>query len=79
VPGAARPTTAARAYTGLLLIAAGIGLAGDTWPGLVVCLVLPTAAMLRRIRVVEAALTRVLGDPYRAYQSHTKRLIPGLW
>jgi protein-S-isoprenylcysteine O-methyltransferase Ste14 len=66
-------------YTGLLLIAAGIGLAGGTWPGLVVCLVLPTAAMLLRIRVEEAALTRVLGDPYRAYQSHTKRLIPGLW
>jgi protein-S-isoprenylcysteine O-methyltransferase Ste14 len=66
-------------YTGLLLIAAGIGLAGGTWPGLVVCLVLPTAAMLLRIRVEEAALTRALGDPYRAYQSHTKRLIPGLW
>jgi protein-S-isoprenylcysteine O-methyltransferase Ste14 len=66
-------------YTGLLLIAAGIGLAAGTWPGLVVCLVLPAAAMLLRIRVEEAALTRVLGDPYRAYQSRAKRLIPGLW
>jgi protein-S-isoprenylcysteine O-methyltransferase Ste14 len=66
-------------YTGLLFIAAGLGLAGGTWPGLAICLVLPTAAMLRRIHVEETALTRVLGDPYRTYQNHTKRLIPGLW
>lgn len=66
-------------YTGLLLIAAGLGLAGGTWPGLVLCLVLPAVALLLRIRVEEAALTRVLGDPYRAYQARTKRLLPGLW
>jgi protein-S-isoprenylcysteine O-methyltransferase Ste14 len=66
-------------YTGVLLIAAGLGLAGGTWPGLVLCLVLPAVAMLLRIRVEEAALTRVIGDPYRAYQSRTKRLVPGLW
>lgn len=66
-------------YTGLLIIAAGFGLAFSTWPGLVLCLVLPTAATLRRIQVEEAELTRVLGDPYRAYRDHTKRLVPGLW
>jgi len=66
-------------YTGLLLIAAGYGLALDTWPGLAICLVLPVAALLRRIQVEEAELTRVLGDPYRDYRDHTKRLIPGLW
>jgi protein-S-isoprenylcysteine O-methyltransferase Ste14 len=66
-------------YTGILLIAAGLGLAEGTWPGLALCLVLPAVAMLRRIHVEEAALTRVLGDPYRAYQNGTKRLIPGLW
>ncbi len=66
-------------YTGILLIAAGFGLADGTWPGLAVCLVLPTAALLRRIQVEEAELTRVLGDPYRAYRDRTKRLIPGLW
>ena len=66
-------------YTGLLLIAAGYGLALDTWPGLAICLVLPVAALLRRIQVEEAELTRVLGDPYRDYRNHTKRLIPGLW
>lgn len=63
-------------YTGVLLIAAGIGLADGTWPGLAACLVLPATAMLFRIRVEEAVLARVLGDPYRAYQSRTKRLSP---
>jgi protein-S-isoprenylcysteine O-methyltransferase Ste14 len=66
-------------YTGLLLIAAGFGLAFSTWPGLLLCLVLPAVAMLRRIRVEESELTRVLGDPYRNYRDHTKRLIPGVW
>ncbi len=66
-------------YTGLLLIAAGFGLAYNNWPGLVVCLVLPEVALLLRIRVEEAELTRVIGDPYRDYRSHTKRLIPGVW
>lgn len=66
-------------YTGVLLIAAGYGLALGTWPGLAICLVLPVAALLRRIQVEEAELTRVLGDPYRDYRDHTKRLIPGLW
>jgi protein-S-isoprenylcysteine O-methyltransferase Ste14 len=66
-------------YTGLLLIAAGYGVALSTWPGLAICLVLPVAAILRRIQVEEGELTRVLGDPYRDYRDHTKRLIPGLW
>jgi protein-S-isoprenylcysteine O-methyltransferase Ste14 len=66
-------------YTGLLLTAAGFGLAFSNWPGLILCLVLPEVATLRRIGVEEAELTRVLGDPYRAYQDHTKRLIPGVW
>ena len=66
-------------YTGLLLIAAGIGLADGTWPGLAICLLLPTVALTHRIRVEEAALAQTLGAPYRAYQTHTKRLVPGLW
>jgi protein-S-isoprenylcysteine O-methyltransferase Ste14 len=66
-------------YTGLMLVAAGFGLAFGTWPGLVLCLVLPAFALLRRIQVEETELTRVLGDPYRAYRDRTKRLIPGLW
>jgi protein-S-isoprenylcysteine O-methyltransferase Ste14 len=66
-------------YTGLLLIVAGLGLAAGNWLALAVCVALPLAALLRRIRVEEAELTRVLGQPYRAYRTRTKRLIPGLW
>jgi protein-S-isoprenylcysteine O-methyltransferase Ste14 len=66
-------------YTGLLAIMAGLGLAAGNWLALAACLVLPLAALLRRIRVEEAELTRVLGQPYRAYRTRTKRLVPGLW
>ncbi len=29
--------------------------------------------------VEEAELVGVLGEPYRAYEAETKRLIPGVW
>jgi protein-S-isoprenylcysteine O-methyltransferase Ste14 len=66
-------------YAGLLLILAGFGFALDEWRSLAICVLLPLPALLLRIRVEEAELTRVLGDTYRRYQQHTKRLIPGLW
>jgi protein-S-isoprenylcysteine O-methyltransferase Ste14 len=66
-------------YTGLLLIVIGFGLAAGNWLALTICTVVPLPALLRRIHVEEAELAGVLGDPYRAYQAQTKRLIPGLW
>jgi protein-S-isoprenylcysteine O-methyltransferase Ste14 len=36
-------------------------------------------ATLRRIRVEEEEMTKVLGEPYRDYQTRTRRLIPGVW
>jgi protein-S-isoprenylcysteine O-methyltransferase Ste14 len=66
-------------YGGLLLIVIGCGLAAGNWLALAICTVLPLPALLRRIHVEEGELTRVLGDRYRGYQAHTKRLIPGLW
>jgi protein-S-isoprenylcysteine O-methyltransferase Ste14 len=66
-------------YTGLLLIAAGFGLALGNWLSMVVCLVLPLPAILWRIHVEEAELTRVLGDAYRSYRARTTRLVPRLW
>ena len=66
-------------YAGLLLIAAGFGLTSRTWPGLVVCAAFPLSAMLQRIHVEETELVEVIGDPYRAYRTRTKRLVPGLW
>ena len=57
----------------------GFGLAEGNWLALAACMVVPLPAVLWRIRVEEAELNRVLGDAYRAYQTRTKRLIPGLW
>src|SRR4051794_8440796 len=66
-------------YTGLLLIVPGFGLGAGSWLAPLVCALLPLPAVLRRIQVEEAELTRVLGEPYRAYQAHTRRLLPGVW
>ena len=66
-------------YTGLLLILAGFGLACGDWRSVAICLVLPLPALLWRIRVEEAELVRVLGEPYRAYAARTDRLVPGVW
>ena len=66
-------------YAGLLLIVAGFGLAAGNWLSLIACVALPLPALIWRIHVEEAELSRVLGDAYRTYQSSTARLIPGLW
>jgi protein-S-isoprenylcysteine O-methyltransferase Ste14 len=66
-------------YSGLLLIATGCGLAAGGWPALPLCALLPLPALLWRVQVEEAELTRVLGDSYHLYQSQTKRLVPGVW
>lgn len=61
--------------TGTLVISAGVGLTLGNWLSLAI-IMLPLAAMLRRISVEETALTEILGQPY---QARTKRLVPGLW
>jgi protein-S-isoprenylcysteine O-methyltransferase Ste14 len=66
-------------YAGLLLIVAGLGLALGNWLSVVACLVLPVPALVWRIHVEEAELSRVLGGAYVAYRTGTARLIPGLW
>ncbi len=67
------------AYTGMLLISVGVGLAFGNWPSLAALVLLPLAATLRRITVEEAALAEILGPPYLAYQQRTKRLVPRVW
>lgn len=66
-------------YSGGLLALVGAGIALDNWLSVVAAAVLPLLAILIRIVVEEARLARDLGDDYRRYASHTKRLIPGLW
>jgi protein-S-isoprenylcysteine O-methyltransferase Ste14 len=46
---------------------------------LALAVVAPTAALLYRIGVEEAALRAAFGEEYLAYTRETKRLIPGLF
>lgn len=66
-------------YTGMLLVFVAIGLATRNWLAFAIVIVFPTAALLYRIYVEEAALTIAFGDGYRDYARTTKRLIPGIY
>ena len=66
-------------YTGMLLIFAAIGLYLCNWASLAVMLLFPTAALLYRIHVEEAALTAAFGQQYVEYSGLTNRLIPGIY
>ena len=66
-------------YTGILLACAGVGLASANWAGLAAMALLPLSVILWRIHIEENALMTTLGDRYRAYASHHKRLVPLFW
>jgi protein-S-isoprenylcysteine O-methyltransferase Ste14 len=66
-------------YSGGLLALAGVGIALHSWLSILAAAGVPLLAILIRIAVEEARLARDLGDDYRRYALHTKRLIPGLW
>ena len=66
-------------YSGGLLALVGAGIALDSWLSILAAAGVPLLAILIRIAVEEARLARDLGDDYRSYARHTKRLIPGLW
>lgn len=66
-------------YTGLLLTLVGLGAALGNWLSVLSLVVLPTMGLLIRIRVEEQALQNGLGDAYRRYAEHRRRLVPGVW
>ncbi|HXB46911.1 MAG TPA: isoprenylcysteine carboxylmethyltransferase family protein [Streptosporangiaceae bacterium] len=66
-------------YSGGLLALAGAGIALHNWISIVAAAGVPLLAILIRIAVEEARLTRDLGEDYRRYARCTKRLIPGVW
>ena len=66
-------------YSGLILILIGLGLALGNWAALAIAVVLPTAALVNRIRVEERALLDGLGEPYRRFATSRARLLPGVW
>jgi protein-S-isoprenylcysteine O-methyltransferase Ste14 len=66
-------------YTGLLLAAAGVGLAAANWAGLGGVLLLTLTPLLWRIHTEETALLATLGGRYRGYAAQHKRLVPLVW
>jgi protein-S-isoprenylcysteine O-methyltransferase Ste14 len=66
-------------YLGLLLILLAAGIHSRNWIGFAVALLPPTAALIYRIYVEEAALAAAFGEEYSTYCRNTKRLIPGVY
>jgi len=66
-------------YLGLLLAFLAVGLHSRNWTSFAIVLVAPTAALLYRIHVEEAALAQAFGEDYLTYSKVTKRLVPGLY
>jgi protein-S-isoprenylcysteine O-methyltransferase Ste14 len=66
-------------YTGTLLIVVGIGALWGNWLGLGALTVLSAVGVAYRISVEEKALLGELGDRYRTYAEHHKRLLPFVW
>jgi protein-S-isoprenylcysteine O-methyltransferase len=66
-------------YAGAMMVMVGVGLALGNWLSLVLCVTLPLAAYVARIRAEERALEEALGDSYRQYEQGKARLVPGIW
>lgn len=66
-------------YLGLEIIFLAAGLHVHNWVSLAIILVPPTAALIYRMHVEEAALLGAFGSDYADYMKTTKRLIPGVY
>jgi protein-S-isoprenylcysteine O-methyltransferase Ste14 len=67
------------AYTGLILVFLGFGLALGNWAAIAIAFFVPIAGLVYRIRFEERALLEGLGEPYRRFTERRKRLVPGVW
>jgi protein-S-isoprenylcysteine O-methyltransferase Ste14 len=65
-------------YTATIGVFVGLGATLGHWLS-VAFAVLPTGALIHRIRVEEAMLDDALGASYVTYRRRTSRLVPGLW
>ena len=63
-------------YTGVMITFTGLGLAVQSWPAVLVLLLVFGVAYGYRMQVEEATLALQLGEEYVAYTRRTKRLIP---
>ena len=63
-------------YLGFLILALGNGIALANWISLMLCILLPTIGIIRRINVEEKELHDHFGDQYQDYRKSTWRIIP---
>jgi protein-S-isoprenylcysteine O-methyltransferase len=63
-------------YTAGILMNVGIGLGLGSWGSTALLVVISLAVYRYRMAVEERALLTVLGEPYREFLRHRKRLIP---
>lgn len=66
-------------YLGAIVAFLGCSTAFGNWISVAVVMALTVPAYLFRIHEEEAALAQALGEPYRAYQARTHKLVPGLY
>ncbi len=66
-------------YAGVLAMWLGYGVAMTSAPAILVTTVPNLLAYRRRIDAEEAMLAGALGQSYRSYQQHSRRLVPGLY
>jgi protein-S-isoprenylcysteine O-methyltransferase Ste14 len=63
-------------YLGLLIVLLGIGVALQSWGGVLAIVVISGLAIGYRIHIEEKVMVLELGDNYVQYMKRTKRLIP---
>jgi protein-S-isoprenylcysteine O-methyltransferase Ste14 len=66
-------------YLGLLIMALGLGIAMSNWISLILCVVLPAIALIRRIQFEEKELEQHFGRKYQDYIKNTRRVIPFIY
>jgi len=67
------------AYTGLLIIFLGMGIAFSNWISFILIVVPMTTLFLYRMKIEENALGEEFGAAYLEYRKRTKRLLPGIF
>jgi protein-S-isoprenylcysteine O-methyltransferase len=66
-------------YTGALLALLGLSICYVNWLSLIIAVLPPLMAFMRRIAIEERALSGALGDSYLRYMARTKRLLPFIY
>ena len=66
-------------YLGILVIALGLGIALSNWISILLCLVLPSIGIVRRIKVEEKEMEKHFGMQYRDYRRSTRAIIPYIY